>query len=289
MAKFPVESDDNTGVIDALNYLLSGPTGLGQYFAGFSSYTIAYLTGNYRVPFSQLTPAQLFVAPILCSSAIQLDGRTFQYNFASTQPSPPFALGNQLTGSGWDNGFYNGDQGVIGAIECTTDYVIFRTNGTYTTAEAGDDLLGGYVYMDLSGTLISTDCEARVTVTGGTDRVFVSSQLDQTPLYEVTSGTQDLTVTVQVNRYVGALNNDPTNPDYTFDFDETVASKQYVFTDLTGSGTTPLIETVFASILDKPKPGLYRYIVEVQFDGVDIIVTEDDLLLRSISAQVVKQ
>ena len=33
--------------------------------------------------------------------------------------------------------------------------------------------------MNLNGTRISTDCEARVTVTGGTDRVFISGQLDQ--------------------------------------------------------------------------------------------------------------
>jgi hypothetical protein len=287
MAKFPVESDDNTGVIDALNYLLSGPSGLGQYFAGFSSYILAYLTGNYRIPFSQSTPAKLYIAPITCSSAVQIDDRTFQYNFATTQPSPPFALGNQLTGAGWSNDFYNGAQGVIGAVKCTTDYVIFRTNNFYPGI--GDDLTGGTVEMDLGGTLISTDCEARTTVTGGTDRVFVSGQLDQIPYYTVTSGTQDLLVTVQVNRYIGSLNNDPINPDYTFNLDETVASKEYAFTGLSGTGTLPLIETVFSSILDQPKPGLYRYILEVQFDGTSINVTQDDLYLRSLSAQVVKQ
>lgn len=286
MAKFPVESDDNVGVIDALNYLLSGPQGLGQYFAGFSSYQLAYLTGNYRIPFSQPTPAKIYVSPVNCSSAVQLDDRTFQYNFSTTQTTPPFALGNQLTGDGWSNDFYNGAQGVIGAVKCTNDYVIFRTNGFYPGI--GDDFTGGTVGMDLSGTLISTDCEARVTVSGGTDRVFVSAQLDQKPLYQVSSGTQDLLVTVQVNRYVGQINNDPINPDYIFNLDKTVASKEYLFTGLTGTGTTPLIETVFSSILDQPPPGLYRYILEVQFDGANIIVTEDDLLLRSMSAQVVK-
>lgn len=298
MAKFPVESDDNVGVIEALNYLLSGPSGLGQYFAGFSAYvnvnadppkTPAYLTGNYRVPFSQQTVAKIYVAPVACSSAVQLDDRTFQYNFTYTQPSPPFAIGNQLTGSGWTNGFYNGEQGVIGTVKCTTTYVIFRTNGSYPGT--GDDLTGGFVEMDLGGTRISTDCEARVTVTGGTDRVFISGQLDQIPYYTVPSGTHDLTVTVQINRYVGAINNDPINPDYTFELDETVASKTYTISSLTGTGTTSLIETVFASVLDQPKPGLYRYILEVQFDSVgnSIHITQDDLYLRSISAQVVKQ
>lgn len=287
MAKFPVESDDNVGVIDALNYLLSGPQGLGQNFAGFSSYSLAYLTGNYRKPFTQTDPAYIYVQKIDCSSAIQLDGRTFQYNFATTQPSPPFALGNQLTGYNWTNGFYNDDQGVIGAVECTNDYVIFRTNGTYEGV--GDDFTGGKVGMNLSGKAISTDCEARITVTGGTDRVFVSGQLDQQPYYNVLGGATNLVVSVNINRYIGQLNNDPTNPDYFFTFDGTVASKEYLFAGLTGSGSLPLIETVFSSIFDEPAPGLYRYILEVRFDGVGVIVSQDDLYLRSLSAQVVKQ
>ena len=131
MAKYPVEIGDDEGTADALNYLLSGPAGLGQNFAGFSSYTPAYLTGNFRKPYSQSTIAQLYVAPISCSSAVQLDDRTFQYNFTSTQSSIPFSNGNNIRGDGWTNDFYNGNQGVIGVVVCTTDYVIFRTNAYY--------------------------------------------------------------------------------------------------------------------------------------------------------------
>ena len=287
MAKFPVESDDNVGVIEALNYLLSGPTGLGQNFAGFSSYTPAYLTGNFRIPFSQSTPASLYVAPITCSSAVQIDYRTFQYNFATTQPSPPFNDGNNISGDLWANDFYNGNQGVIGVVKCTTNYVIFRTNNSYPNI--GDDLGGGTVYY-IPTMPMSTDCEARTTVTGGTDRVFISAQLDQSVNYTVPTGTEDLLVTLQINRYAGQLNNDPINPDYIFQFDGTVAEKKYTFTGLTGTGTLPLIETIFASILDNPKPSLYRYILEVDFSNTDNIhITEDELRLRSISVQVVKQ
>ena len=120
MSKFPVESQDTEGIRDAVNYLLSGPGGLGQNFQGFSAYTPAWLTGNFRIPYSQTSAAQLYVAPIACSSAVQLDNRTFQYNFASAQPSPPFALGNNISGAGWSNGFYNGGSGPIGVIICTT-------------------------------------------------------------------------------------------------------------------------------------------------------------------------
>ena len=211
MSKYPVEIGDDEGVSDALNYLLSGPQGLGQFFAGFSSYQTAYLTGNYRIPFSQTLPASIYIAPISCSSAVQLDDRTFQYNFSSVQPSPPFQNGNNISGDGWSNGFYNGNQGVIGVVSCTTSYVIFRTNGYYPGV--GNDFGGGTVYVDNIDTLTSTDCNARVIVTGGTDRVFISGQLDQTLSY---IGSGDLTVTVQINRYIGQINTDPINPDYFF-------------------------------------------------------------------------
>lgn len=281
MATFPLSQDDAPQ--EALNYLLSGPSGLGQNFAGFSSYAPAYLTGNYRLPFSQATIAQLYVAPITCSSAVQLDDRTFQYNFSSPQASPPFNNGNQLTGSGWSNSFYNGEQGVIGVVKCTTTYVIFRTTSYYPGV--GDDTGGGNVYVDNVGVTNSTDCDVRVTVTGGTDRVFISGQLDQLASY---TGSGDMNVLVQINRYVGQLNTDPINPDYFFTFQATVAEKSYDYTSLTTG--SKLIETVFSTFIDQPKPDFYRYILEVTFTPTGSLIVNTDLLkLRSIAAQVVKQ
>lgn len=284
MSKYPVEIGDDEGVADALNYLLSGPSGLGQNFAGYSSYQPAYLTGNYRIPFTQPTSALLYVAPISCSSAIQLDDRTFQYNFSSPQPSAPFQKGNNISGNGWSNGFYNGNQGVIGVVECNTVYVIFRTAGSYPGI--GDDYGGGTVYLDNIDVLTSTDCNARVIVTGGTDRVFISGQLDQTINF---TGSGDLTVKVQINRYLGQINTDPINPDYFFLFDATVAEKNYSYTALAGPDTK-LIETVFSTLIDQPKPDYYWYILEVTFTPTGtLIVDSDNLGLRSLSAQVVKQ
>ena len=94
IAKYPVDVGDDEGILDAINYLLSGPAGLGQNFAGFSSYTPAYVTGNFRTPFAQTTPAALYVPPIALNNAQQLDDRTIKYTFTSAQPTPPFALGN---------------------------------------------------------------------------------------------------------------------------------------------------------------------------------------------------
>jgi len=39
---------------DGVNYLLSGPAGLGQNFNGFSDYSLSWQTGNPRPPYSQL-------------------------------------------------------------------------------------------------------------------------------------------------------------------------------------------------------------------------------------------
>lgn len=287
MSKFPVESSDSEGIRDAVNYLLSGPGGLGQNFEGFSAYQTGYLTGNFRRPYGQSTPALLYVAPIACNSAVQIDDRTFQYNFSSAQPAPPFQNGNNIAGSGWTNGFYDGNQGAIGVVKCTTNYVIFRTNGFYPGV--GDDFAGGFVYYDTRGTLCSTDCNARVTVTGGTDRVFISGQLCDVIKYESVTGG-DLTYTVQINRYFGQPNNDPINPDYIFIFDQTVSSKVYTTTGITGTGSLPEIETTFSTVIDQPAPGYYWYILEVQFDTTgDLIVNEAEFNLRSLSAQVVKQ
>jgi hypothetical protein len=362
MSQFPVETGDIASIADGVNYLLSGPGGLGQDFAGFSAYTAAFLTGNFRIPFTypsvsrvvsgvdaeftivvtpnysgidigytavgadigvgavvtalDYDPARGYVVtldlantddidsatvvfyppasiikpinidpPIACSSAVQLDDRTFQYNFATTQPSPPFANGNNLRGSGWANSFYNGNQGVIGTIKCTTDYVIFRTAGFYPGI--GDDLAGGDVYVDNMGVAMSTDCNARVTTLGGTDRVFISAQLDNIISY---NGSGDLSYRVQLNRYIGTPNFDPINPDYVFTLTATIAEKTYNFTGLTGPGVLPQVDTIFSTVVDSPGPGYYWYIVEVQFDTPNtIIVDSAEFSLRSISAQVVKQ
>lgn len=287
MSQYPVEVNDQQAIADGLNYVLSGPGGLGQNFEGFSAYETGYLTGNFRRPYGSTAPASLYVPPIACSSAVKIDDRTFQYNFSSAQPSPPFALGNNIRGSGWSDGFYNGSVGAIGVVKCTTTEVIFQTAGSYPTQ--GDDFGGGTVEWDANNQLNSTDCNARVTISGGTDRVFISGQLNDTLTYSAATGG-DLTYLVQINRYVGFPNNDPVNPDFLFDFDRTVSSKTYIENGLTGTGTLSPIETVFSTVIDEPPPGFFWYILEVDFQTTgDLYITQAEFNLRSLSAQVVKQ
>jgi hypothetical protein len=298
MSQFPVETGDIASIAEGVNYLLSGPGGLGQNFAGFSSYTPAYLTGNFRIPFSQTAVAELYVAPFALSLAQQLDDRTIKYTFASAQPTPPFSIGNGLTVTGVTPSTYNSlslrNAGYpitqIGVVECTTTYVIVRTRDPITTP-LGTYVSGGLISYTSMETLNSTDCDVRVTVNGATDRVFISAQIDQLISYQVGASTEDLTIYVDISRFQAFPNNSPVNPDFIFDNLYTVTEKVYEFPGLTGTGTLDLLETVFTAVVDSPDPGYYRYILEVYFlsSGPDLQVYEDEFTLRSISAQVVKQ
>lgn len=295
MAQFPVT--DNKSILDGLNYVLSGPSSLGQDFAGYSEYTSAYLTGNYRAPFSSTTSVPLYVAPINLSNAQQLDNRTIKYTFAVAQATAPFAIGNGLSVSGVTPSTYNSNSlsaagysiNQIGVVECTTTYVIVRTVDTITTS-LGSYVSGGAIsYTSTDTNFNSTDLDVLVGVTGNQDSVFVSGQLDQIISYTAT-GLEDLTVYVDINRYKAVSNNDRVNPVLIYEFDGTLVEKAYTTTGLIGTGSIPLIETVFANIIDQPGVGQYRYILEVYFEtGSGLLeVTKDELKLRSITAQVVK-
>lgn len=293
MSKFPVELQDQEGIVDAVNYLMSGPAGLGQNFQGFSSYTPAWLTGNFRIPFTQSTEAELYVAPISLGTVTMLDDRTVELEFASAQPAAPFSIGNGLFVDGISTAYddmLNGDGIQIGVIQCTTTSVIIRLQVAYSLLSPAS---GGTVEYSTTGNFFnSTDGDARVVVNGGSDRVFVSAQLDNLISYEVFNAPAILTYTVAIRRYEGFVNDDPTNPDFLFATPFTVAQKVYTFDGLSGTGTLPLQETVFSSFIDEPDPGFYRYILEVRFRnnlGGDMQVTTSEFGLRSLSAQVVKQ
>jgi hypothetical protein len=301
MATFPVNTDDPEGLVDAVNYLLSGPAGLGQNFAGFSAYTPAWLTGNFRLPYSVNTPADLYVPPIYLQKSEMLDGYTWKYTFIDEQPTPPFQVGNNIFVGGVENSFYDGTFIPIGVIDCTTTYVIARTQSQYTVVPPSP---GGFVVLEaFRDDYISTDCNSRVVVNSATDRVFISAQVDAIISYQIMESvpSDTLTVEVAVDRYIGGLDTDTVtgNSDYRFSLDKTVAAKTYTYTRLaSGTGTLPLQETVFATVLDQPAPGYYWYILEMKFswtNGNSLLFSERSqiesvkTLLRCMTTQVVKQ
>jgi len=362
---YPIEDINSSTAIDGLNYVLSGPSGLGQDFAGFSAYAPGYLTSNFRVPYTvqstiklakgatgastitvtngirgvlvgqtvtgpsigsgatvtaiadnvvtlsvpntadlfdfyvTFTPPvipRLYVAPISLSTSEWLDPYTWKFNFATPEATPPFVPGNNITVNGVTPSDYNGGYSPIGVVECTTTYVIARTRSAFSDPGPGT---GGTV--DLYNTTlypsefpISTDCNARVTVTGGTDRVFISAQLNNEITWKINGLVQTgLRYTASINRYRGEPNNNPVNPGFVFDFDKRVAEKFYDY-PLTGPGPGTInVETIFSTFVDADiPPGYYWYILDVSFQDLgtgDLQVTQSKFGLRSMSTQVVKQ
>ena len=266
--------------IAAINYLLSGPGGLGQLFKGFSSSDTAYVTGNYRTPFSQSNLANFHVAPINLATSQMLDNRTIKFTYAIVQSTPPFALGNTVSVSGVANDFYNGSYTPIGVVESSYGYCIVRLNNEYPLELSS---AGGTISLDAQSSnfhdpyFLSTDCNAKIQIQGATDRVFISAQLNALMNYVATYDSV-LEYTVSVNRYSGYPNNNPVNPDYFFLFDKTIATRTYRLRCPAGTDSVPptppvtdylidapYIDTVFASAIDNPGLGYYWYILEVAF------------------------
>jgi len=298
MAKYPVERTDSDGIAEALNYVLSGPAGLGQNFSGVSVSETGYLTGNFRVPFTSTAPVVVYVEPIPLGTSERLDPNTWKFTFetfASTGSSiagfvltigtltsgtvgvgqyvtgsgvaagtkivsnisgsgsgstwrvsisqtvsstaiggnytdgvAPFPLGSRIEVNGVTPSLYDGTYSPIGVAECTSTYVIARTNTPYPDPGTGS---GGTVGLSLFGGYNSTDGDARVTVNSASDRVFISAQVLNTITYKA-SLTSQMFYNVAVNRYVGFPSNDPANPDFIFDAPVAVAYRTYNFATL---------------------------------------------------------
>jgi len=471
MASYPVQAEDTSGLVDAVNNLLSGPSGLGQDFSGFASYVPAFVTGSFRTPytspgiqttgttvngaFTVLLPAsfnadqlrvgmtvrtqglgvatgavitnigatttagtvitldlannskytgvvtflafpipRVYVQGIDLGTSQMLSGDTWQFTFLNPQAAPPFVNGqginifgvvspsdgvnefsesgtkaasasqvvyqnitpitvtgsgsgavltitleasisepyNYLTnstftvttaGTGYAVGDdlkvlgtalggttpandltlnvysisspYDGDYNPIGVVSCSTTQVITRTSSSYFIAQPGT---GGKVSYSFTNNKsykstydMSTDCNSKVVVTGGTDRVFVAGQLNNTISYTATTAS-DLYYTAKITRYRGSPNTNLVNPGFVFDIDETVASIEYKFPGLNGTGTLPVVDTVFSTLVDADiAPGYYWYILDINFyrTSGDVEVTTCELAQRSFTAQVVKQ
>jgi len=310
MSQFPVENEP--GLYEAINYLLSGPAGLGQNFQGFSAYKPAYLTGTFRAPFSlptTTTPAPTWtVAPISISDIQPVDvdpltGKTdtIEITFSSTQANPPFLLGDTVvvanvvddgTGEVYDGTYRRS------VVYCDTTKVVLQYLDTVWSAY----ISSGDISKNISNTNISTDCNARVTVYGPTDQVFVTAQMNLAFTYTA-STSSEFDIAIRINRYKGFIDTSSTstdlaNRDYLFDFDSVVSEVVYPFS-VAGSGSET-IETIFTTVLDSPSYGYYWYILEVDFitetAAVPPVPYPGDAApgtftagLRSLTAQVIKQ
>jgi hypothetical protein len=301
MAQYPVE--DQQGLYEAVNYLMSGPSGLGQNFNGFSSYQPVYLTGTYRQPFTVATtatnnPPQWYVAPIAINSVTSLNvvnGQTanLQWTFTTPQATPPFNVGLTVRGRGFvdtssGGDFFNGSQGYV--LSCSTTSVITQFSNAYSIPAI---TTYGTLRFDNNDVITSSDANARVTVQGPTELVFISSQLGLTVGVYSSTSTGSVNVSVQVNRYNGSIDTSVAGAvDYLFNFDKTVSEQVNTYAVTTATTTINAGQNIFTTVLDQPGFGYYWYIAEVTVTSSDITYIQPTTVtagLRSLTAQVIKQ
>jgi len=308
MSSYPVEISDTEGIVNAVNYLMSGPAGLGQNFQGFSAYLPAYIRPTrlkqpWSLPFdTTLNPSIYLDIPI--SNAFPCDptgapvGSTSAYiklTFTTAQATAPFQFGDQLDianviDTGGANPPYSYDDiGYTVFSSSTTSVIMTFDNTVYEWATY---ISGGNIIRDRVAVTLDTDSNAQVTVEGPTAQVFVSAQINLTWEYTVNT-PDDYSVIVSIERSKGFQDPTPGSTEYLFADTVTVSEKEFVFTATT-SGTESL-EAIFTTVLDTPSFGYYWYILTVFFQPpqssppYDIDIGRVTTGLRSLTAQVIKQ
>ena len=266
MSQFPIEINDSQGINDAVNYLLSGPGGLGQNFEGFAAYQPAYLRSSFRQPWSVsiasgLNSSIYLALPI--SNAQPVGGNpSFQveFTFATPQATAPFEWGDRVKVTGVTPSVYNDSDYVVFSCSVTSVIIQYTAAITWSTY-----ISGGEIGRDRMNRPLDTDCNARVSVAGPTDQVFVSAQLDLTWEYTCTMA-DDYDVVVAIYRSQGFPTASTTNTDYLFSNSVLVSEKTFARSVTAGTGTQSL-EAVFSTVLDGPGLpfGLYWYILSVEF------------------------
>ena len=300
MSQFPIEIGDQAGTNEAVNYLLSGPAGLGQNFEGFSAYLPAYLRPSTRQPWdldiaSTLNPSIYLSIPINNITVPTNPGREIVLTFTTPQATAPFQYGDRLqvenvVAGGGDPDFFNGGYTVYSS---TTTQVTLFTSGTFTWPAYVSGGTVGRNYLD--GTQMDTDCNARVTVAGPTDQVFISAQLNLSYEYDCTTNT-NYDVKIRITRLRGFPDTTPGSNDYLFKDTVIVSERTYSKSVTTGTGTQEL-EAIFTTVLDGPNLdfGYYWYILTVEFvmpqtaPPFDTTIGKVTTGLRSLTAQSIKQ
>jgi hypothetical protein len=213
-----------------------------------------------------------------------------KFTFTIPQATAPFQYGDtivttNIVAGGADPAFYNDSWTVY---SCTANDVTVVTDLVYTWPAY---VSGGNLGRDFMNYEFDTDCNARVTVKGPTDQVFVSAQLDLAWQYNCTNPI-DYNVVVRIRRGKGFPSDTPGSTDYLFKDFVTVSEKTFVKTVTAGTGTQEL-EAIFTTVLDGTNLdfGYYWYILTVEFVAAktDITIGRATTTLRSLTSQVIKQ
>jgi hypothetical protein len=263
MATFPVE--DSAGILEGVNYLLSGPAGLGQNFQGFSDYQSVIVRPTVRQPFvlpidTTLDASWYFAIPISNMVPVNVVGgetNTVEITFTA-QATAPFQFGDRIEVRGVDPDFYDDANYIV--VSCTTSSLVFRT-GSGRSFAWPTYVSGGTVGRDFKNFNISTDCNARVTIFGPTDQAFITCQFYGEFDYTCDSAC-DFDMEVKIDRYRGIPNVGST--DFTFFFDETVSTQSFNYTP--SANGSDQFQAIFTTVLDSPGFGYYWYICQLRFN-----------------------
>lgn len=245
MANYPINNGDDQSLLDAVNYVASGPSGLGQPNVGFNTSTNGYVTGNYRLPYNNNQLCLIYRAPIALGNSYWLDDYTWKHEFAVAQPSAPFAIGNNITVSGVTPSDYDGTYSRIGVVYCDQNYVIARSPTAYpnpgVVGTGGTvSLKTAYFEAPFPGNVtLSTDCNGIVSVVGPEDYVNLSAQISCQNALAISAtiispgNYASYKFSTQLNRYKAFNSGTAANPQYFYEFDTTVAEQPQII-PLTG-------------------------------------------------------
>jgi len=272
MAQFPIEVDDGQAINEAVNYLLSGPAGLGQNFDGFSAYTPAYLTGTFRAPFTvpitTTPPPSLYQAPISIGNISTLTNppplAIIEVTYTTPQSPVPFQVGDTVNIANATPDYYDDDYS-RGVIEVSSTGIKLQYDAVNAVPAY---VSGGDIFKNASNTDVSTDCNGRVTVYGPTDKVFLSAQLNCT-----TASEWD--IRIKIDRYAGFPTRTAGDNDYLFDLDTNgnpVVSEQVTHYSESAAGSSGNVEYIFTTVLDQPSFGYYWYILDIEFSTLNPVL-----------------
>lgn len=353
MAQYPI--DNNEDLFDAVNYLLSGPTSRGQNFEGVSAVGLptliiddmlspeaqTYFTGlqapatvnrykefllpaDFYYPIWSTLPGGLTVTNIVptapTSDKITI---TITPGLVPEETQSPLCVGQTIVLSGVTPAGFNGTYVVVDCGE--TDSAPLPNTAVLQAAASQTwpaYVSGGIAEINPNSYSITPlqfdlGLRAEVTVTGPTDRVFVSAQVSLDvytyTLFDAVASYQPL-IYFNINRYKAIKPSSLPNT-----IGPIVAGSNFIYNGYEWTGDGGLISVpyaidwdllgtqvytnqvglkVFNNIIDQPGIGQYLYALQIESPnyrdpapdtGCVLVVGARTYDLRSFTAQVIKQ
>jgi hypothetical protein len=360
MSQFPI---DNTAgsLVEAVNYLLSGPSGLGQNFQGVSAVGLDADTSAdlFLIPVQTWYTGLPFFGPLSFRTSEESPGtqddpadpgdpdvyypiwNTLPGGLAVTSITPVTATGRDITvtvtlgsltnesAAPWTNGqvvvitdatpiSYNGTYTVvdydISSLAVPYDTVTLRSDISQTWAAytSGAVVKINDTFTQYKEQRFLTGLQSVVSVTGPTDRVFISSQSGSLGVYTYTKFVDVASYTpkvkLQINRYRAVAKT--TRPDsadgkyyqgYEWKFDKSIVDLSKIISwDAIGSEVkvNNFGDIIYNNVIDNPGIGLYLYAFQISqyaerdiapSDGAILIVGAKTTGVRSFTAQAIKR